>query len=104
MKKLFVDQITTQFEKGDETPGPGNDHYQMAWSHTSHSKREKSGPIYSIGAKTDHFDKNFQKRKFFPGPGTYGSRTTQSFDKSARSWKPIRLTEQLNRGSESARR
>jgi hypothetical protein len=55
MKKHFIAHIESLHEKEDVTPGPGNDHCDLAWSHASHSKREKSGPIYSMGSKTDHF-------------------------------------------------
>ena len=43
------------------------------------------------------------KRSLDPGPGAYGSRTVHTFNKDARSWKPIRA-ESENRGSNSARR
>lgn len=57
-----------------------------------------------MGTKHNHYSLNFEKRALDPGPGSYGSKTTESFNKGARSWKPVRYTHEANRGSESARR
>ena len=103
MTKMFIDKIQEIEKKEDNTPAPGDNHNHTIWNHASHSKRDKSGPIYTMSSKTPHFHQQLDKRALDPGPGEYGSRTVHSFNRNARYWKPIRA-ESENRGSNSARR